>query len=326
MNKISLYTIVIIVLLPLFSEGGLCQPFRPEETHAGTVTQKVRPPAASGTFYPGSSRPLQEMVTSLLDSTPEISPEGEILAAIAPHAGYVYSGNIAACTHKALSEVDFDTLVIIGHDTYRNAVALTCPVNYFQTPLGMVEVDREMIDRMHAFNQGIRDNYSLHSREHSIEIQLPFLQVLGRECKIVPILFGDPTPGNCRILSDAILAAANGKRVFVLASTDMSHYPPYELARKVDHSTLAVLKTLDVKRLFSHLTENKELLSTPGLQTAMCSRGGVGTAIFFARHEGADRVQVLGYANSGDAVSGDKNHVVGYSSVLIVNSGTGSSR
>lgn len=134
--------------------------------------ENIRPPAVAGTFYPGSPAKLRESITELLDSVPQVTPAGEILAAVAPHAGYTYSGEVAAYTHKRLSTVQFDTLMIIGHDTYRNAVAFTCPVDYFQAPK------------------------------------------------------------NCQILSDAILAAAGSKTVFVLASADMSHYVPYETARK----------------------------------------------------------------------------------------------
>ncbi len=279
---------------------------------------RTRPPAAAGSFYPDSEAQLRKMVTALLNAVPAIEPEGEILAAMAPHAGYVFSGGVAAYTHKLLSGVDFDTLVIIGHDSYQNAVAFTCPVDYFQTPLGKVPVDREMIEKMHKFNIGIRDYYSIHAREHTVEVQLPFLQVLGRKCKIVPIIFGNPTPENCRILSDAIVSAGKGKRVFVLASTDMSHYPPYDFATKIDTSTLDILKTLDVKGLFTHLTDNRLLGAVPNLKTAMCARGGVGTAILFAKGRGADHVQVLRYANSGDASVGDRRQVVGYSSVLFL--------
>jgi len=171
---------------------------------------------------------------------------------------------------------------------------------------------------MHAFNRGIKANWAIHAREHTVEVQLPFLQVLGRRCKIIPVLFGNPTAENCQILSDAILAAAGDKTVFVLASADMSHYPPYELAYKVDNSTLEVLKFLDVDRLFTHLAVQEREASVPNLDTTMCAKGGVGTAILFAKAHGADHAQILRYANSGDVPAGGKGRVVGYSSVLMV--------
>jgi AmmeMemoRadiSam system protein B len=280
--------------------------------------EKVRLPAVAGAFYPGSANELRRNIKAYLDSVPEIKPAGKIFAAVAPHAGYTYSGGVAAYTHKALSTVDFHTLIIIGHDTHQNAVAFTCPADYFQTPLGKVPVDREMMTKMHALNGGIKANWAIHARDHTVEVHLPFLQVLGRPCKIIPILFGNPTGRNCQILADAIIRSAGSKRVFVLASTDMSHYPPYDLAYKVDQSTLEVLKSLDVERFFTHLTAQERGSSVPNLRTALCAKGGVGTAVLFARAHGADSAQILRYANSGDVPGGDKRGVVGYSSVLFV--------
>ena len=280
--------------------------------------EEVRLPVVAGAFYPRSPNVLRRNIKTYLDSVPEIKPAGKILAAVAPHAGYDYSGGVAAYTHKALATVDIHTLVIIGHDMYQNAVAFTCPADYFQTPLGKVPVDREMMAEMQAFHPGIKANWALHAREHTVEVQLPFLQALGSQCKIVPILFGNPTAKNCQILADAIISAAGDKTVFVLASSDMSHYPPYDLAYKVDKSTLEVLKSLDVEKLLRHLAVQERETSVPNLRTALCAKGGVGTAILFARAFGADRAQILHYANSGDVPGGEKRRVVGYSSVLIV--------
>lgn len=283
-------------------------------------SEEIRPPSVAGSFYPRTASEIRKMITAMMDSVPEITPEGEIFAAVAPHAGYIYSGMMAAYTFKQLSKVDFDTIVIIGHETdlYPDIVAYICPADYFETPLGKVPVDREMIEKMKAFNNGIRTNRYIHANDHSIEVQIPFLQVLGKNCMIIPIMFGNSTPENSRILADAIIASAGDKKVFVLASTDMSHYPSYGSANMVDSSTLGILKTMDVSRLFKHLDEQVNRKTTPNLVTAMCSRGGVGTAIFFAKAHGADRAQILHYANSGDVSGGDKQRVVGYSSVLLV--------
>ncbi len=280
--------------------------------------ESVRPPAVAGTFYPGSPSQLRNKIKSFHDKIPEVKPEGRILAAIAPHAGYVYSGEVAAYMHKRLSAVEFETIIIIGHDSFRNAVAFTCPVDYFKTPLGKIAVDREMMERMHLFDPGIKPDRALHAYEHTVEVHLPFLQVQKRQCKIVPILFGNPTKENCRTLSDAIIAASEDKKVFVLASTDLSHYPSYTSACEVDNSTLDVIKTLDVENFFVYLKKLERHSSVPNLRTAVCASGGVGTAIFFAKAMGANHAKVLRYANSGDVAAGDKHRVVGYSSVLFV--------
>jgi len=321
MKKNFFFSLIIIPLFFMISEGYLT--YAAGEEMRG---KDVRPPAVAGTFYPGSPTQLRSTITKLLDSVPEVKPAGKILAAVAPHAGYIFSGSVAAYTHKLLSTVEFDTLIVIGHDTYRDAVAFTCPVDYFQTPLGKVPVDREMIAKLQEFNRGIKAHRSLHSQEHTVEVHLPFLQVLGKKCKILPILFGNPTAENCRILSDAILAAANNKTVFVLASTDMSHYPPYESACKVDNSTLEVLRFLDIGKLFTHLIKQEKQPTVPNLQTAMCARGGVGTAILCAQAHGANYAQILRYANSGDVPAGGKHRVVGYCSVLMVKAADHSSK
>lgn len=279
----------------------------------------VRPPAAAGRFYPGNPTALSETIKDLLDNVPDKTVSGEVVAAVAPHAGYRYSGQVAAHTHKFIADVDFDTVVIIGHDCrIRGTVALICPVDYYQTPLGKVPVDREMVSKMLAFHPGIRAETSIHGREHSVEIHLPFFQFFDKQCKIVPVLFGNPTVENCRIFAEAIASAAGKKKVFVLASTDMSHYPPYEAARRIDGETLKVIPSLDVEKLFGHLSGLDTRRDIPNLETPMCARGGVGTAIFFSKARGADRAQVLCYANSGDAPVGGKSRVVGYCSVLIV--------
>jgi len=280
--------------------------------------KETRPPVVAGAFYPGSPDRLRETVQSLLDRVPDIKPEGEIFAALAPHAGYVYSGPVAAYTHKLLQAAEFDTIVIIGHDAYRSAVAFVSPADFFETPLGQVPVDREMVTKMMAFDPGIREDRLLHSREHTVEVQLPFLQVMGRECRIVPILFGEPTFENCRILADAIRSAAGDRKVLVFGSTDMCHYPTYEVARRIDTATLEVLGSLDVRKLFAHLREQEHKGLALNVETALCAKGGVGTAILFAKDRGADHAQVLHYANSGDVPIGDKRRVVGYSAALLV--------
>jgi len=313
MKKIIFFSSISVILFFLMTAGYL--------SHSGEKREEeniIRSPAVAGAFYPGSPGQLRRTITALIDKVPEITPAGKILAAVAPHAGYIFSGGVAAYTHKLMSAAYFDTLVVIGHDTYRHAVAFTCPVDYFQTPLGKVPVDREMMAKMHSFNGGIKPSRLLHAREHTVEVHLPFIQVLGRRCKIIPILFGNPTAENCRILSDAIQAAAGTKTVFVLASADMSHYPTYDWARKVDNSTLEVLRSLDVGRLFKHMAKQERQMSVPNLRTAMCAKGGVGTAILYAKAHGADQAQILRYANSGDVPAGGKQRVVGYGSLLMV--------
>lgn len=289
------------------------------EYRGDSAAPRVRPAAVAGGFYPRSAARLGDELKGYLDGAPDTKPEGEIVAAVAPHAGYVYSGAIAAQTHRLLSDVDCDTMVIIGHDAHTpGVVAFLSSADAFATPLGEVRVDTDMVDKLVAQHPGIVKEDRAHAREHTVEVQLPFLQYYQNRCKIVPILFGHASQEHCRILADAIDAAAGDRKVFLLASTDLSHYPPYDEARKVDGKTLDILRTMDLGRLFAHLTDASLPREVPGLSTAMCARGGVGTALLFAKAHGANNAQILAYANSGDVSIGDRRRVVGYGAALLV--------
>lgn len=283
----------------------------------------VRHAAVSGRFYPGSPELLKKTINGYLEKVPDIKVDGEIVAAIAPHAGYVYSGQIAAYTHKLIKNVEFDTVVIIGHD-YRktsDSVAFLSPAEFYETPLGRMPVDTEMVQKLIKYHSGITADKRPHAREHTVEVHLPFFQVLGRKCRIVPVLFGNPVKKNCELFAKAIDACAGDKKVFVLASTDMSHWPPYDVAKNVDLASLEIIPSLDVSKLFAHLSlcdrkgETGELVK---FKTSMCARGGLGTAMLFGKAHGAIKAQILKYANSGDVPVGNKDGVVGYASGLIV--------
>ncbi len=303
--------VFIFISLTLFNTRG-------ENRIAPGHNEKIRPAAVAGSFYPGDRKNLKKAVDDLLKNAEKKEVTGTIYTAIAPHAGYVYSGNIAATTFKNISDVAFDTIIIIGHDSFRSAVAYTCPVDYFETPLGKMPVDIDMINKMYAYNKNIKPDISIHRDDQTIEIQLPFLQAMNKKCKIVPILFGYPSPENCKILAGAIKYASDGKKVFVLASSDMSHYPTYEGSNKIDGLTLDIIRSMDIRRLFKHVYKQLKDPQIPGLQTALCASGGVGTALLYAKEMGADTALVLKHANSGDVPGGDKKRVVGYSSVLFI--------
>jgi len=283
------------------------------------VPKRVRQPARAGQFYPGDAKELETAVKQFLANVPEIKLEGTPVAIMVPHAGYVFSGQVAAYAYKTLKGADFDTVVIIGHDVpYIDKIAFLYDVDAFRTPLGDVPVDREMVRDIMSANKDIVDAPQMHKEEHSIEVQLPFLQVIKKDFKIVPILFGTPSPASCAILADAILKASVNKKVILIASTDLSHYPTYKDENKIWNETSKSLEKFNLNELFSCLSKLEEKNIT--LETPMCASGGVGTAILFAKAEGADKVQILKHANSGDipAPYGDKSRVVGYGSAVFV--------
>lgn len=280
---------------------------------------KVRPACVAGAFYPGNPDALRREIEGYLSRVSEAPPDARIVAAVAPHAGYRYSAQVAAHVHKAIAGTPFDTIVIIGHDAHaRGIVAILSDVTAFETPLGRVPVDASMVARLVQADKGIIIHNRAHERDHTIEVHLPFLQVTHKDFRVVPVMFGDPTAANCRIFADALSEAAEGKNIFVLASTDLSHYPTYTDACRLDGKTIEALESFDLDALLKHLHEAVGDSAYANVETAMCASGGVGTAMLFAKARGANAIRRLAYANSGDVPGGDRSRVVGYVAALML--------
>ncbi|GAI03683.1 unnamed protein product, partial [marine sediment metagenome] len=200
--------------------------------------KKVRRPAVAGAFYPGNRLLLQRQVDGFLAKAKKVELEGKLIALISPHAGYIYSGPVAAYTYKQLTGRDFDTVILIG-PSHRGGFAGASVYNQgpYQTPLGLIEVDSDLANKIIAQDKSIRYISQAHNREHSLEVQLPFLQRTLKDFKIIPILISEPSLKNCRILADAIFKSIKGKKVLIIASTDLSHYQPYKEACRLDKIT-----------------------------------------------------------------------------------------
>jgi AmmeMemoRadiSam system protein B/AmmeMemoRadiSam system protein A len=280
--------------------------------------ESTRPPAVAGSFYPGSADELRREVKGYLDAAPAPPVDGEVVGILVPHAGYRFSAAVAAYGYKALAGVNADTVVIIGHDANaRGVVAFLSDEEAFETPLGRVAVDTELVAALAKANPGIIVRNQAHRREHSVEVQLPFLQTLLPGCRIVPILFGDPRPETCHILADALAANAGQRRLLLIASTDLCHYPSDAAAVGLVKETMAYVEKTNVPALFTYLDETRRSRTADNVQTAMCGSGGVGTALIYAQASGPISVRILRLANSGDVPGGDKARVVGYASAVI---------
>jgi MEMO1 family protein len=280
--------------------------------------QSARPAAVAGTFYPSGADDLRREIKGYLDAAPAAQVDGEVVGIVVPHAGYRYSAGVAAYAYKALAGVKADTVVIVGHDAHaRGIVAVASDEVAFETPLGRVPVDTELVAALVKANRGIIVHNQVHRREHSVEVQLPFLQTLLGEFRMVPMLFGEPTPENCRILAEALAANAGQRRILFVASTDLCHYPADTLAVGLVKDTMACVERADVPALFTYLEQTQRRLAGEDVQTAMCASGGVGTALLYARSRGPITVRVLHTGNSGDAPGGDKDRVVGYGAAVI---------
>lgn len=280
------------------------------------ITGQVRPSAIAGTWYPGDPDQLAAMVDGFLDAVEPV--DGEPVAIIVPHAGYVYSGPVAACGFKQLEGGDYDVAVIIAAD---HQMPLSDPISVwaaggFETPLGVAPVDVELAEALVAADPRITADPAPHQGEHPIEIELPFLQRVCPECRVVPVLMGPDDGESVEALAEALLSVLPDRRAVVVASSDLSHYPAYDDAQAIDGATLAAIETGDPVRV----RETIDGLMSAGysnLFTCACGAGPILVAMRVARGLGADTISVLRYANSGDTPYGDQTRVVGYGAVMF---------
>ncbi|MHC1744080.1 MAG: AmmeMemoRadiSam system protein B [Syntrophobacteraceae bacterium] len=280
-------------------------------TAKATTREEIREPAIAGTWYPGSPGELRQQVVSFLAGVPVAggtAPEN-VVALIAPHAGYVYSGQVAAYAYKQIDGRTFDTVVIIApsHRVPFSGVAVY-DRGGFRTPLGVMEIDRELTEALEKKDKRIRFVPDAHTQEHALEIQLPFIQVLLPRARLVPLLMGDQDRATCEALADALASACAGKSVLIVASSDLSHFHSYDKAKRLDQVVLDQVTGLDPNGLLDALAQSK---------CEACGGGPMVTAMLTARKLGATRSKVLHYANSGD-VTGDRTRVVGYMAAALV--------
>lgn len=277
--------------------------------------QSVRQPAVAGQFYPAEARVLETQIKNYLDNVKDAINK-DVKAIMVPHAGYAFSGQVAAYGFKQLEGRKIKTAIIIcnSHSGYFSGIAID-ENEAWQTPLGLVEVDHDLAKKLISSDDSINYNSQAHIPDHTLEVQLPFLQTIVEDgFKIVPILFGNTEDESYKKLAKA-LADNLGQDDVIIISTDMSHYPSYKDANRIDQETLGKIKKLDVLRLEEHIAE-VESQNVPGEDTLLCGDDGVKTVMEMARLENWS-AEILKYANSGDVEVGDKNSVVGYGSVVF---------
>lgn len=268
----------------------------------------VRHPAVSGLFYPDLRAVLTRNVDELVLRAASKPARGKLRGVIAPHAGYVYSGYTAAIAYKLLKEQSYDSVIIIGpsHREYFDGVSI-CAGDAFETPLGAVGIDHEMRDRLVHEWGAISVTETGHMAEHSIEVQLPFLQRVLGSFSFVPIVMGDQRREHCDRLADAISKSCAGRNVLLIASSDLSHYHPYKTAVELDRLVLEKIELYDEEGLMKQLEAN---------EVEACGGGPIVTVMKASRQLGANSSRILHYCNSGD-VSGEKDAVVGYVSAAL---------
>lgn len=265
----------------------------------------VRRSAIAGSWYPGAAAPLKATVDSYLDNVDKIALSGDIVGIIAPHAGYTYSGQVAAYAYKQVYGKNIKRVVVLSpmHRMYMGRFAVTAK-GYYETPLGLVKVDTDTLQELahHVELTPVgQDN------EHSLEIQLPFLQRLLAQFLLVPIMMGTQDLDSCQTLAKGLAQAITAKDTLLVASTDLSHFYSQRRARTLDQVFINDVEAYNPEKLARDLASG---------DTEACGGGPVITALLAAQRLGANRAQILKYATSGD-VTGDYSSVVGYAAGVI---------
>lgn len=279
---------------------------------------RVRRPCQAGGFYAGTERALRREVEGCFlhplgpRSVPKAVERGarSLVALVCPHAGYTYSGHVAAhAYHQLAGDGAPEAVVLLGpnHTGLGSGVSLYRE-GAWRTPLGDVQVDSELATRIQRASRYVDIDEGGHRFEHSIEVQLPFLQYLfGEGLRIVPISMLMQDLVVSRDVGGAVAEAASGRDILVIASTDLTHYEPATVAEAKDRVAIDAILRMDEEKLHSAVESG---------HISMCGYGPTSAAIVAAKGLDARRAQLLCYRTSGD-VTGDRSQVVGYASLTM---------
>lgn len=280
------------------SSGGVCRTY------------------GDGRWFPGRGDELRGMVDDFLDAADVPPHDGRVVAALAPHAGFIYSGAVAGHTFRAVRDDAAsgntpDTVVIVGF-THRERFAGVALLDgdAVVTPMGESRLDRDAAALLAGSDPCIEFSSAPHAGEHSAENEIPFVQAALPDVPLVVALMGDHSEGVVTALTCALRALAESRRILLIASTDMLHNPDYELVTRTDHATLRVLESMDIDALRESWSASHQ---------PVCGVGPVSVALDFARSSGAKRGTTLCYRNSGDDHPESRGDwVVGYCAVAFI--------
>ena len=282
----------------------------------------IRKPAAAGTFYPAEPVELKQKINNFLEKAAVSQVSGFIKGLIVPHAGYDYSGQVAGYGFKALKDYFKPeqnspiTIILLGpsHNYYAQGAILDAS-DFWETPLGLVEINKDLANRLNKQNFLFQIGSSYHVPEHSLEAEVPFLQNVFSEINLVPILVGELNQEDTEKIAQTLAENADENTIFI-ASTDLSHYPSYENANYADKKTIQAVLTGQTKNLQETIAE-LERENIANLATCMCGEPAVEILMSIMQKLEADNIIPLKYANSGDTEIGDKLQVVGYASIIF---------
>jgi AmmeMemoRadiSam system protein B len=263
----------------------------------------VRAPAVAGMFYERSPAVLRKNIDEMLNRVQLPKIEGTVRAVVSPHAGYVYSGFTAAHAYKLIEGRKYDCVIAVGpsHQEYFDGISIYSGDAY-ETPLGEVPINHKVRSELLQGEKNIVASVAGHRSEHSLEVQLPFLQRVLGEFSVVPIIMGDQRRQLCEQLAVALARVMTNKNILLVASSDLSHFHTYHEAVLLDKRVIQAVEDFNSEVFIDEL-EKKSFEA--------CGGGPIAVAMKTAQQLGANRVEVLHYCNSGD-ITGDKSGVVGY--------------
>lgn len=274
--------------------------------------ENAKEPAVAGTFYPSDEKTLKEMVNGFLSKAETRPADGKLIALISPHAGYQFSGQVAAYAYKNIAGRDIRTVILIGpshHKAFNGASVYAS--GSMKTPLGKIKIDEKIAKSLINEKADIGFYPDAFEKEHSIEVQLPFLQQTLKDFRIVPVLVGAPTRQSFDFLADRLAdILKKDEKTIIVASTDLSHYHDYDTAVKMDRKIIETIAGMSVNNVESYLMTG---------ECEMCGGYPVILTMVAAQKAGATNGLIYKYANSGD-VTGDRSRVVGYGAIGLYKS------
>jgi AmmeMemoRadiSam system protein B len=274
------------------------------------MSSVLRRAAVAGSWYPGTASAINAEVDSYLEAARAAPPPGRLVALVSPHAGLRYSGPVAAHGYGLLrGSAEGLSVVMVGpsHRAAFDGVAVQA-CGAWETPLGRAAIDEEIAQALLDAGGVVSDDPGVHRDEHSLEMQMPFLQRLVPGLRIVPLLMGSQSRREVEALGAALGKALAGRRALLVASSDLSHYQPAAVANRLDAVVVDAVGRFDDESLLGRLETHDNVA---------CGGGPIVAVMKAARALGADRASVLKYGDSGDVGERDKSHVVGYLSAAL---------
>jgi len=271
----------------------------------------IKEPNVSGRFYPANPKVLSDTIENFLSEAESFDVDGDILVVISPHAGYEFSGRTAAHGFKAIKGNSYSTVIILGPSHYVNFKGASIwPKGSFRTPLGEIQIDESLSYDLMLSSPLFSSYPEAFSREHSVEVELPFLQKVLNDFKIAPIVLGYVDFSDCKILAKAISSIIKDKNCLLVASSDMYHGFDYQKGEIKDTYTLSLIRKLKSEELYERIQDG---------QAQLCGWAGVVISMLVAEELGYDNVRLLDYTNSARVTAKEMKgeYCVGYGSLVL---------